>query len=76
MFRRVPGGDARPGLGSSLAEQARNTGSTGYAALWNNYVQVNVIDDPLRLVIQNIEAVEGGRKLQAGIYCWIKEMGA
>ncbi len=47
-----------------------NTGSAGFS-LFNNYLQVNVVDNPLRLVVQNMPAEEE-RTLQAGGNCWIK----
>jgi hypothetical protein len=50
-----------------------NTGSTGYS-LWNNYLQVNVLDAPLRLVVQSMKAVDP-RFLQEGENCWVKEVG-
>lgn len=50
-----------------------NTGSAGYA-LFNNYLQVNVLDHPLRIIVQDMEA-EGDRMLQAGGNCWVKEIG-
>ena len=49
-----------------------NTGSAGYS-LFNNYLQVNVVDNPLRIIVQNMEA-EGLRLLQAGGNCWVKEI--
>lgn len=50
-----------------------NTGSAGYS-LFNNYLQVNVLDSPVRLIVQNMPA-EGERTLQAGGNCWVKELG-
>jgi len=50
-----------------------NTGSTGYA-IENNYLEVVVLDAPLRLVLLNHEAA-GQRQLQAGDNCWVKEIG-
>jgi hypothetical protein len=50
-----------------------NTGAAGYS-LFNNYLQVNVLDNPLRLIVQNMPAEEE-RTLQAGGNCWVKEVG-
>jgi len=50
-----------------------NTGATGYSFLYNNYIQVSVLDDPLRIVFQNMPA-DGERTLQTGGNCWIKEI--
>jgi len=50
-----------------------NTGSTGYS-LWNNYLQGNVLEAPLRLVVQNMKAVDP-RFLQEGENCWVKVIG-
>jgi hypothetical protein len=43
-------------------------------SLFNNYLQVNVLANPLRLIVQNMPA-EDGRTLQAGGNCWVKEVG-
>ncbi len=50
-----------------------NTGSTGFS-VWNNYLQVNVLDAPLRIVVQNMKT-PGPRALQSGENCWVKEIG-
>ncbi len=50
-----------------------NTGAAGYS-LFNNYLQVNVLDNPLRLIVQNMPA-EAERTLQAGGNCWVKNIG-
>ena len=50
-----------------------NTGSTGFS-LWNGYLQVNVLDAPLRIVVQYMMAASS-RFLQTGDRCWVKEVG-
>jgi hypothetical protein len=50
-----------------------NTGAAGYS-LFNNYLQVNVLANPLRLIVQNMPA-EAARTLQAGGNCWVKIVG-
>ena len=51
-----------------------NTGSTGYSPM-NNYLQVSVLRNPLRLIVQNMNANTGERKLRTGTNCWVKEIG-
>ena len=50
-----------------------NTGSTGYSP-FNNYLQVTVLEQPLRLIVQNMNA-SGERHLQTGANCWVKQVG-
>ena len=52
-----------------------NSGAVGYAIFFNNYLQVNVISSPLRIVVQNMKSDEYERQLHIDNNCWIKEIG-
>jgi len=54
-----------------------NTGSITYPRFFSppGYVQVHVLENPLRLVVQYIRADREERELQSGEYAWLKYIG-